>query len=178
MQTKAEADRASNERLVAALFDGVAAEEQADTISQEVSSHKQVQLDENGDPVQLRFAFVDEAECIGCTYCADVARGTFFMNEDAGRARVFNQGGDAPEQVVEAIECCPVNCISFVDYEDLCVLETERDGVTIIRNAGLSKIGDACASNAVGYTASKAKSAGGSMMCCNNCPSKGCKECP
>ena len=75
MQTKAEADRASNERLVAALFDGVAAEEQADTISKEISSHKQVQLDENGDPVQLRFAFVDEAECIGCTYCADVARG-------------------------------------------------------------------------------------------------------
>ena len=41
--------------------------------------------------------YVDESACIGCTYCADIARGTFFMHEEAGRARVFDQGGDNPE---------------------------------------------------------------------------------
>ena len=32
---------------------------------------------------------------------------------------------------MEAIDACPVNCISFVDLEDLQILETEREGQVI-----------------------------------------------
>ena len=34
-----------------------------------IASHLQLDLDENGQPKQLRFVYVDEAECIGCTMC-------------------------------------------------------------------------------------------------------------
>jgi ferredoxin len=101
--TKEEEDKASNERLMAALFER---EEEA-VKSKDIPSHQQLDVDENGEPLLLRFAYVDEPSCIGCTYCAEVARNTFYMNEDAGRARVFAQGVDSPEVVIEAIECCP-----------------------------------------------------------------------
>ena len=52
-----------------------------------VTSHLQLDYDEDGQPTQLRFAYVDEAECIGCTYCASIARNSFFMEPEAGRAR-------------------------------------------------------------------------------------------
>ena len=48
-----------------------------------------------------------------------------------GRARVYNQGGDSDEVIDEAIDTCPVMCISYVDLEDLVILETEREGITI-----------------------------------------------
>ena len=108
MKTKAESDAESNQRLVDALFgqsDGPVVEKDKDT-----PSHMQLDLNEDGEPLQMRFVYVDETSCIGCTYCADVARSTFYMNDDAGRARVYSQGGDEPEIVQEAIECCPVNC--------------------------------------------------------------------
>lgn len=162
-------DAESNARLMGALFGS--AEEAADAAEhdQSVSSHLKVHRDEDGDLVQLRFVYVDEVDCIGCTYCAGVARNTFFMEEEAGRARAFLQGGDDPEAsasvlyhiiyyiileptrrrarasqgvrapaisphpatrpspprqvIAEAIECCPVNCINYVDYENLEILE-------------------------------------------------------
>ena len=33
-------------------------------------------------------AYVDEAECIGCTYCASIARSTFHLQEGGFRVRV------------------------------------------------------------------------------------------
>ena len=142
--------------------------------STDVPSHLQLDYTEDGEPTLLRFAYVDEVSCIGCTYCADVARNTFYMNDDAGRARVFHQGGDSPELIAEAIDAClvsatdpvqqqlpapwrlspqsssrvslpsavrltkpvptrplQVNCIMYVDLEDLVTLETEREGMVI-----------------------------------------------
>ena len=60
---------------------------------------------------KVRFVYVDEVECIGCTYCAQIARNTFFMEDFAGRARAFAQGQDDPETVMEAIDSCPVKCV-------------------------------------------------------------------
>ena len=169
-------DAESNARLVEALFGGVEEAAAALEKRKDIPSHMQLDLDDDGNPTQLRFAYVDEAECIGCTYCADVARNTFYMNEDAGRARVFAQGQDEPDVVMEAIECCPVNCISFVDLEDLVILETERMDEVI---SGASIGIPATWSVSMNRPASKAKMASSkSMVCCNNCPSKGCKECP
>ena len=55
-RSKADEDRSSNERLVAALF-----AEQAEKLvaekSKSVSSHLQLEVDDDGSPKQLRFAW-------------------------------------------------------------------------------------------------------------------------
>ncbi len=67
--------------------------------------------------------WVDEAACIGCQYCVHVATNTFIVDEDLGRSRVIRQNGDNLEIVQEAIDTCPVDCIHWVDFEDLDKLE-------------------------------------------------------
>lgn len=142
--------------------------------SSESDSHLHIERLEDGTPLQARFVYVDEPQCIGCTYCASIARHTFFMEEDHGRARVYNQGGDNLELVDEAIDSCPVNCIHFVSYEDLVILETERRGQRI-NNAARLRSQQECTSDA---PPTKAKFFDGGSMRCNNCPGRGCKECP
>jgi len=167
-------DAESNARLIDALYQGIADTETLEKQT-EVASHLQLDLDEEGKPKMLRFAYVDELECIGCTYCASIARNTFFMEEEAGRARVYAQGDDDPELVMEAIDCCPVNCISFVDHSDLVILETERDGINIDQRSIGTSHGDRFMKSRQSETKAKL---GGGLMCCNNCPSRGCRDCP
>ena len=130
---KQQEDEASNKRLIEALFGGVKELQQAMERDPAVASHLQLDTDAEGspslDPLQQLFAYVDEQECCGCTWCAAVARNTFVMEPDAGKARAFAQEDDDPAVVLEAIDCCPSNCISFVDYQHLVLLEQERDGV-------------------------------------------------
>jgi ferredoxin len=112
-----------------------AAESAAEEPNTKDPSHLYIAMDEeSGEPVAARFTYVDEHSCIGCTYCATTARSTFFLEEDHGRARVFDQAGDSEELIQEAIDSCPVNCIHYVSYEDLVILETERAG-QFINNA-------------------------------------------
>jgi len=168
-------DEQSNQRLAEALF-GDDAQDKLDLLADtSVSSHLKLEAD---TPL-LRFVHVDEPDCIGCTYCAEVARSTFFMEEDAGRARVFAQGVDDPEVILEAIDCCPVNCISYVDLEDLVILESERDGLNgesaqFINQRSIGVGGDSFTNRRAD---SKVKG-GSTLLMCNNCPSKGCKDCP
>jgi ferredoxin len=70
--------------------------------------------------------YVEEMTCIGCRHCAHVARNTFFIEPDHGRARVVRQDGDIEDTIQEAIDTCPVNCIQWVDYTELKKLEAER----------------------------------------------------
>ena len=56
------------------------------------------------------------------------------MEDEHGRARVYDQAGDSDELVQEAIDTCPVNCIHYVSHEDLVILEQEREG-QFINNA-------------------------------------------
>ena len=70
--------------------------------------------------------FVDENICIGCKHCAHVAANTFYIEPDYGRARVFNQNGDAEELIEEARDTCPVNCIHWLDYTELEQMEDAR----------------------------------------------------
>lgn len=137
-------------------------------------SRLHIELDDDGEPLQARFTYVDEHTCIGCTYCSRIARNTFFMEDDHGRARVFNQGGDSVELVEEAIDSCPVNCIHFVSHEDLVILETERSGQVINNVARL--VSQQEGTSAVPPT--KARNFHSGAMRCNNCPSRGCTECP
>lgn len=70
--------------------------------------------------------YVDEPTCIGCTHCAHVARNTFYIEPDYGRARVIRQDGDSEALIQEAIDTCPVNCIYHLDYTELRELERDR----------------------------------------------------
>lgn len=70
--------------------------------------------------------YVDELVCIGCTHCAHVARNTFYMEPEYGRARVIRQDGDSDELIQEAMDTCPVDCIHRVDYTELRDLERDR----------------------------------------------------
>lgn len=80
--------------------------------------------------------YVDELTCIGCKHCALVARNTFYIEPDLGRARVVNQTGDNEDLIQEAIDTCPVNCIHWVDFTQLKQLEQERQ-YQVISRAGL-----------------------------------------
>lgn len=89
-------------------------------------SSRHIERFEDGEPKLVRFTYVDEHACIGCRNCAAVARSTFFMEEEHGRARVFNQCGDDAEIIQEAVETCPVDCIHYVSLQDLQFLEEVR----------------------------------------------------
>jgi len=149
--------------------------------SPEVPSYLTLERDEDNEPLLARMTYVDETTCIGCKNCAMVARNTFFMEEDYGKARVFGQGGDSDDLIDEAIDSCPVNCIHYVSHEDLVILERERiarEGDVSINNYGNFKRAFAGIDAAIPET--KAKHYGSLSMGtrCNNCPGRGCAECP
>ena len=76
-----------------------------------------------GGELREKAVWVDESACIGCQYCVHVATNTFIVDEDLGRARVIRQNGDNLEVVQEAMDTCPVDCMHWVDFEDLDRLE-------------------------------------------------------
>ena len=76
-----------------------------------------------GGELREKAIWVDESACIGCQYCVHVATNTFIVDEDLGRARVIRQNGDDLEVVQEAMDTCPVDCMHWVDFEDLDRLE-------------------------------------------------------
>lgn len=81
---------------------------------------------ELGGELRQKGVYVDEITCIGCKHCAHVSPNTFYIEPEYGRSRVFNQDGDSEETIQEAIDTCPVDCIHWVDYTKLKVLEEER----------------------------------------------------
>ena len=76
-----------------------------------------------GGELRQKAVWVDEAVCIGCRYCAHVACHTFLVEPQMGRSRAIRQDGDSTERIQEAIDTCPVDCIHWVDYEQLPQLE-------------------------------------------------------
>lgn len=122
-----------------------------------------------------RYVYVEERDCIGCTHCATTATGTFFIEEEYGRARVFDQLGDNEESIELAIDTCPVNCIYYVDWRDLISLEDMRDH-QVINNKGRLVGGQDHASSKVGEIKTTVMDSG--IMRCANCPKRGCPECP
>jgi len=77
-----------------------------------------------------QMVFVDEANCVGCRSCAEVARSTFQMEPAFGVARAFQQCGDEAGVIEEAIDCCPVDCIHTVSFNELKALEQHRQRMT------------------------------------------------
>jgi ferredoxin len=148
-----------------------------------VESHTKVEKDpETGEPIRQQMVYVDEHTCIGCTNCAMIAQSTFFMQEDHGRARVFQQWGDDDETIQVAIETCPVDCIHYVPFDELVSLEKDRRDMNINPKARLVSQAEYTGGLSYlvggnGYTAPQ-KISGNMGSRCNNCPSRGCKNCP
>ncbi len=80
-----------------------------------------------GGQLRTKAVWVDETKCIGCTYCNSVATNTFVMEPTLGRARAIRQDGDNTDVIQEAIETCPVDCIQWVNFEDLDDLRSKLD---------------------------------------------------
>lgn len=76
-----------------------------------------------GSDSERRAVFVDEVKCVGCLKCALCAGRTFAIESAYGRARVVAQWADPEDKIQEAIEACPVDCISIVERSDLAALE-------------------------------------------------------
>lgn len=74
-------------------------------------------------PKRPQALFVDENACIGCTECVHHASNTFMMDDVTGCARVKVQYGDDEQKIEVSVDSCPVNCIHWVDSEELPVLE-------------------------------------------------------
>ena len=72
-----------------------------------------------GGALRQQAVWVDEAVCIGCRYCANVAANTFVVEPEWGRSRAIRQDGDTTQRIQEAIDTCPVDCIHWVDYSQL-----------------------------------------------------------
>ena len=105
------------------------------------------------------------------------------MEEELGRARVFQQWGDDDETIQIAIETCPVNCIHYVPYDELVQLEIDRRNQKINNKARLVSQAEYGAGAGVsgptssGFTPPQQIS-GNMGSRCNNCPSRGCRDCP
>lgn len=160
-------------RSAAVSESGLAARAAATFQLGKVPSHRLVQFDAQGFASRDRFVFVDEVDCIGCMHCANTARNTFFIEESYGRARSFLQDGDPEALVEEAIDTCPVNCIYYTNYEDLVALESERDTTRELINNQSRLVGGDLARMKGQKMESLSKS-----MRCENCPTRGCYECP
>ncbi|XP_019185778.1 PREDICTED: uncharacterized protein LOC109180578 isoform X3 [Ipomoea nil] len=74
-------------------------------------------------PLRPQALFVHESACIGCRECVHHAPNTFAMDENLGCARVKVQDGDTDKKIEMSVDSCPVNCIHWVDTEELAVLE-------------------------------------------------------
>ncbi|XP_010546245.1 PREDICTED: uncharacterized protein LOC104818375 [Tarenaya hassleriana] len=76
-----------------------------------------------GSETEHRAVFVDEVKCVGCLKCALCADKTFAIETTYGRARVVSQWADPEYKIQQAIEACPIDCISVVERSDLASLE-------------------------------------------------------
>ncbi|WP_069792081.1 ferredoxin [Cyanobacterium sp. IPPAS B-1200] len=81
---------------------------------------------ELGGSVRQKGVYVDEVTCIGCKNCVHVAPNTFYIEDNFGRSRVYNQNGDEEDIVQEAMDTCPVDCIHWLDYTEVREKEAER----------------------------------------------------
>ncbi len=58
----------------------------------------------------MKKVVVDKEKCIGCGTCPALCPNVFKMDED-GKATVYNEQGDTPENIKMAADSCPVQAI-------------------------------------------------------------------
>jgi ferredoxin len=54
---------------------------------------------------------IDQEECTGCESCVEICPDVFGFDEDKGVAYVILPEGGPEDEVQEAVDSCPVECI-------------------------------------------------------------------
>ena len=60
----------------------------------------------------MKVPVVDQDQCTGCGLCSDIAAKTFELNAD-DVSEVIDPQGDDEDTIQEAIDGCPVECITW-----------------------------------------------------------------
>ena len=60
-----------------------------------------------------RRPYIEEEECIACGSCEELCPEVFRLNESLGFAQVVNPDGASEDQIQEAIDACPTQCIHW-----------------------------------------------------------------
>ena len=55
----------------------------------------------------------DHERCIGCGTCEEICPAVFKLNDETGKAEVINPKGASEDQIQEAVDACPVECIHW-----------------------------------------------------------------
>ncbi len=56
---------------------------------------------------------IDAEECVACGTCVETCPEVFAMEDDAEAAEVIKETGGPEDLIQEAIDICPVECISW-----------------------------------------------------------------
>lgn len=62
----------------------------------------------------MRVPHVNQEDCISCGLCISVCPGVFRF-DDSGRSECYDPAGASEEEIQNAINGCPVQCISWMD---------------------------------------------------------------
>ena len=60
-----------------------------------------------------RKVLIDQDECIGCGVCEEMCPEVFHLDIGAGKAEVVQEEGGPEDQIQEAVDNCPVECIHW-----------------------------------------------------------------
>ncbi|HHW42352.1 ferredoxin [Desulfofundulus thermobenzoicus] len=64
-----------------------------------------------------RIPYIDSEECMSCGSCAETCPDVFQMNDTLGFAEVVNPHGASEDEIQEAIDMCPAQCIHWNEEE-------------------------------------------------------------
>lgn len=56
---------------------------------------------------------IDEDECMGCEVCVEIVPDVFEFDEEKNIALVKTEGGGVEEDIEEAMDSCPADCITW-----------------------------------------------------------------
>lgn len=58
---------------------------------------------------------IDEDKCIGCGSCEAICPEVFQLDSSRGKSQVIRPEGGPEDMIQEAMDACPVSCISWED---------------------------------------------------------------
>ena len=60
-----------------------------------------------------KIPYVDQDECVACESCVELLPGVFRIDESGEKAEVHTPDGATEEEIMEAMDNCPAECIHW-----------------------------------------------------------------